>query len=456
MILAVVSVYLVILLFNSAGKLNTISAETSTAIFDSVIRNELEGMGKLAKDYAYWNDSVERLSLRLDPEFIEDNFLGSYMGDSFDISRVAVANLDKTIIMSIVDGEVEADPNKALAAEPYQYLMQQALQAEMTAPVPVTGFIKMGFELHMVACVPITPHDDQDPRFVFGQAYGLLLMSKKLDAAMINGWAQDFKFNSMMLFSSQQGPADYLAKPVINPLGEHLATIVWRADQPGTIFINNNSPILGGILLILTLITVFFGFNISRYIKMSVAAARELEQSQQELNRLAYYDRITGLPNRSLAIDRLSQSLKSIQRSKLHTAVMFIDLDGFKPVNDKYGHAIGDEILARVGKRVTSCIRKDDTVARVGGDEFLVILTGLASEDDIDEIAKTILQSLGRSFQVGEKAVEITASIGIAVALRDGNDPEELIGRADDAMYCSKHNGKNTYLFFNGLDMVST
>ncbi len=172
---------------------------------------------------------------------------------------------------------------------------------------------------------------------------------------------------------------------------------------------------------------------------------------KERLQTLAFFDHLTGLPNRALFMDRLEQALAVGQRIGSATAVMFLDLDGFKNINDKLGHSVGDEMLRQVASRLDDGVRTSDTVARLGGDEFVIILSGVTSAEDIDIAARRFLDAFIQKFTLGAHVRKITASIGVAVAPYDGNTVEELMRHADTAMYRAKHHGKNTYRLFSAF-----
>lgn len=168
----------------------------------------------------------------------------------------------------------------------------------------------------------------------------------------------------------------------------------------------------------------------------------------EELERLAYYDVLTGLPNRRLLAERLGQALAQTRRRQTLFAVAYIDLDGFKPVNDRYGHAWGDDLLVALSSRMRQCIREDDTLARVGGDEFVVLLQNLASEADCLPFLVRLRQACATPLQVKGQSLQVSASIGVAFCPRDGKtSAETLIAQADQAMYRAKRAGKNCYRF---------
>jgi diguanylate cyclase (GGDEF)-like protein/PAS domain S-box-containing protein len=176
-------------------------------------------------------------------------------------------------------------------------------------------------------------------------------------------------------------------------------------------------------------------------------AVRRL-QTQTRLAYMAEFDALTGLPNRNLLQDRLTQTVAQVRRRGEPGAVLFIDLDRFKLINDTLGHHLGDALLAEVGERLKQCVRSADTVGRVSGDEFAVVLSELSRADDAAVVAQKILNALARPFDLEGNEAYITASIGISVFPADGEDAETLLKNADLAMYRSKEMTRNAYCFF--------
>ncbi len=176
--------------------------------------------------------------------------------------------------------------------------------------------------------------------------------------------------------------------------------------------------------------------------------ADSLTLANQELTHLALHDMLTGLPNRTLLADRIQQGIQAVNERGGCFALMFIDLDGFKPVNDAFGHHLGDQLLREVGLRLREDLRSQDTLARIGGDEF-VLLVQLTQPDDAMGLAERQVGLINRTFMVAEHELQISASVGIAMFPGNGNSPQELLMNADAAMYHAKGMGKNGYSFFD-------
>ena len=164
----------------------------------------------------------------------------------------------------------------------------------------------------------------------------------------------------------------------------------------------------------------------------------ERQLNEEKLEHLAHYDPLTNIPNRVVFFDRLRQTISAMHQNGMMFGILYIDLDGFKEVNDTLGHKVGDLLLKNAAKRLCACLRLGDTVARMGGDEFAIILSPLRERRDAQRVTRKIQRCLGEAFLLDEHRCTIGASVGISYYPGDGNTPEELLKRADDAMYHDK------------------
>jgi len=175
----------------------------------------------------------------------------------------------------------------------------------------------------------------------------------------------------------------------------------------------------------------------------------QLKQAHDEVKKLAHYDSVTKLPNRRLFFDRLEKSISQAKRYKHKLAVLFLDLDGFKSVNDALGHTAGDKLLKKAGARMLKMIRATDTVARFGGDEFTFCLNDVKNRENVALVADKILTGLSKPFMINGETCQIGGSIGISIFPDDHVEIETLTKQADAAMYAVKRSGKNSYRFFD-------
>jgi diguanylate cyclase (GGDEF)-like protein/PAS domain S-box-containing protein len=190
---------------------------------------------------------------------------------------------------------------------------------------------------------------------------------------------------------------------------------------------------------------VLVGDQTSGVVHATVVDISDRKRAEEQIEFHAYHDVLTHLPNRKLFTDRLRHSMTRSKRTGRSVAVMFIDIDHFKTINDTLGHTAGDELLLEMSRRLRDCVREDDTVARLGGDEFTVILAELREPEDAIQVAQKILESVQEPITIGNMPIVVTASVGIALYPVDGSDPESLLRNADSAMYRAKEAGRNTY-----------
>lgn len=191
-----------------------------------------------------------------------------------------------------------------------------------------------------------------------------------------------------------------------------------------------------------------------QFVSTQVAAAIERKQVDARLHHMALHDPLTDLPNRALFRDRLQQAMLRARRGPEQVALLYVDLDRFKQVNDRHGHATGDALLVEAARRMQHCLRESDTVGRLGGDEFAILLHQVMPPSHVFELAEKICLALSRPFLLGDLSLELAASIGIAPCLGQTETPETLLDQADKAMYVAKQRGGNQW--HNALDIHRT
>jgi diguanylate cyclase len=263
---------------------------------------------------------------------------------------------------------------------------------------------------------------------------------KRLDASELRRLADLHVIDGLRLTAAP--PAEgWIGLPILDARGEAKAHLAWRPDRPGDVMRERLVPLtLFGSLVAIALFAFVIGYI--RWI------ARDLAISQEHAQNLLGRDPLSGLPNRLLFSERLDQELSRVSRSGGGLAVMFLDLDRFKDVNDTYGHAAGDELIKQVARRLEQLLRATDTLARFGGDEFAVIQSGLRVAQDADALARRILDAVTRPFEIGGMPVSVGVSVGISLAPENGLAREDLMRLADTALYQAKSEGRNRFRFF--------
>jgi len=220
------------------------------------------------------------------------------------------------------------------------------------------------------------------------------------------------------------------------------------AAESGRAVDNSVLAVIVGIVTLVVLVGTLVVSSIdAQFAAHTAKLAESLQVANQELRSVALYDALTGLPNRMLLEDRVRQAINRAARSRRLFALMFIDLDRFKPVNDDFGHGIGDMLLRQVGARLEGVTRKEDTVARMGGDEFIVLLTELTSRNEAAIVGQKLLNELNRPFRIESHDISVSGSIGVSIYPEDGDDINALVSKADAAMYQVKREGRNGVTF---------
>jgi len=248
---------------------------------------------------------------------------------------------------------------------------------------------------------------------------------------------------------ARETPAEELP---VRPVGFQLSSLIWFSVSFPVIHFSLTrlgfaTPVIAPLQEILALmLLILLAAMVVVYARLMRSENRRLEEerirSQEKVEHLAFHDDLTGLPNRRLLADRMTQALSRARRYNWHLAVLIIDVDNFKAVNDTLGHDAGDAILCQLASRLRRSIRENDTVARLGGDEFIAVIEGLRAQEDATRAADFLTASLGAPYEVNDQKVRVTSTVGCAIFPTQGDTLEDLLKEADAAMY-RKKNGKH-------------
>jgi len=241
-----------------------------------------------------------------------------------------------------------------------------------------------------------------------------------------------------MLGSGRQGPSFYAAMWHALRTDGHWSGEVWNRRKTGELYAE---------ILSITAVKGEDGL-LSHYLGLFSDITR-LKTHEAELAHIAQYDMLTGVPNRRLLGDRMKVALARARRDQLTLAVCMLDLDGFKEVNDRHGHDVGDQLLIEIARRLQAALREDDTLARLGGDEFVLLLSNLRHPEESHGVLERMLRGIAQPMSIGMAEVRVSASIGLTLYPHDDADPDTLLRHADQAMYTAKQEGKNRYHLFD-------
>jgi diguanylate cyclase (GGDEF)-like protein len=267
--------------------------------------------------------------------------------------------------------------------------------------------------------------------FQLRQKYSALAIAAKLGSALVMGLAITGMHYTGMA-AAQFAPG----------------SVCLAADATGGMDTTTLAVAIGVVTILILLATLSISALDAHFAARNARLAVELQSANDQLRTIALYDKLTGLPNRFLLEDRLRQAALHADRANGKFSVMFVDLDDFKPVNDTYGHDAGDELLRQVGSRLRQALRSEDTVARTGGDEFVIVLSEIEDAKAAGIVGQKVLAALADPVPFGRHSLEVSCSIGISVYPDDGRDTATLTANADVAMYHAKRAGKNGFRLF--------
>lgn len=416
-------------------------------IHDAVIITDLDG------NFTSWNHGAEVLLEYTSDEVIGKHITMLYLKEDFDLLKTSVQKLmtdgDKHIIRRIVKKSkkiIDVDLSLSLVKD------------ENGKPINMIGYAQDISERLKAENALVEQHKYlqsiidgvNDPIMVIQEDYTVKIMNESLKKSLRNFMIADPKnpkcYEVLYHRTSPCKGANHLC-PLRNVIetGKHMTVIHKNNTQNG----ENRSIELSASPLFDDNKRCTGIIEVSRDITGHLNIQKELIQQKNNLNYQAHHDTLTGLPNRALFNDRLEQAIETAKRNKTKIAVLFIDLDHFKEINDSLGHDIGDEILKTVSIRLKEIVRDEDTVARLGGDEFTVVLKELSQMHDAPLIAKKILNSLSEAFTIHTHTLYVSCSIGISIYPDDGISAKNLLKFADSAMYKAKEEGRNNYQYYD-------
>jgi diguanylate cyclase (GGDEF)-like protein len=264
-----------------------------------------------------------------------------------------------------------------------------------------------------------------------------------LDGSLLEDLADDYLFTGARFAWTDNSAAQERSYAFVSRRDEPVGFFIWTPHAPGSEVLGSVSPVLVAGLVIIAVIVALLLLRVRR-------SAVKLQASEAQAQHLAFHDTLTGLPNRALFEDRLDRALLELRRRPgEQVALLYLDLDRFKQVNDSLGHPEGDELLREVARRLTAAIRETDTVARLGGDEFAIIQTHVSRPEDVQELANRIMEAIIAPIKLSGAEATVGISLGGALAPSDASDRVELTRKADIALYQAKAAGRGRYVPFS-------
>ena len=376
-----------------------------------------------------------------------DRNVGTRLNADFGHDQIYIVEASGKPIYGMEDG-VRLDPSQLRLSPIITASIQQAQQGTLRSPTvgrPLASDTVMINNMPaMVGIVALSPSNTVIQRA--GLQRFLHVSVKYLDAALIKRMGEKFRLpNSRFETPSERGQGNSRI-PVISSNNALLGYIAWDQIKPASSLINQLLPALTAVTGLIALVLTFLLYRFSR-------ATLQLQESEAGAQRLALHDPLTDLPNRTLFDERLRLALQGMEKTQTKIALLYLDLDHFKHINDTLGHPAGDDLVRQVARRLEALVRKGDTVARLGGDEFGIVLETVEDICDVKSIAERLVAAIARPFDLTGEIVHIGASVGVVIAPDAGAKAEDLRRKADIALYEAKKNGRSRYQLFNaGMD----
>ena len=411
------------------------------------VADQVQAVVRQQQSVTVWDDAVQAARVRDQAWMIEN--LGAWMYTYYGHDRVYVLDASDQPIHAMREGVTlpvdvfdEDRPTIAGSVARMRDLIGKTKdQADSMERPVVSDLVSLNGTPAILSVQPIVPSSERVTQ-VPGTEY-LHVSIKVIDQDVVDSIAQNYLLSGAHVLPALAAPATSATLPLMDSRGVILGYIAWNQDRPGVTLVTKAAPAL--------LVAAFLGAAVMFFLLRSLRrASQQLQRSQSKAQFLAFHDTLTGLPNRALFEDRLKQALLGVSRDRPRVALLYIDLDRFKNVNDTFGHPAGDELVRQTANRLQKAVRQIDTVARLGGDEFAVILLDIEDVRAVEDLCERLLHQIEQPFDLAGNQVFVSASIGVALSPDTGADPADLLRKADIALYEAKKGGRGRHQVFAG------
>ncbi|MFO1183290.1 MAG: bifunctional diguanylate cyclase/phosphodiesterase [Bauldia sp.] len=442
-VLAATALAVFAILSELAAEANRVDHAVTEMAADAAVRSALNHLAATHEDYAVWDEAAEKLYGDVDQAFVAANIVGSTQaGKLYDIAVLLdEAGADAFayaggVPVGVASREFFGPPLAALIA---------SLADAPSLTHQSAGILATPDGLVAAVVGPVVPASeaaaDAEPR-----PQRLLLIAKRLDDVTVNALGEEFVIPSLRLAAGEEFTGGLTLR---DPSGKAVGTLFWTDRNPGAASLASATPLLVAVLSLL-------GLTLCLVLAAALRSVFALERAEGRARRLALQDGLSGLPNRDAFNAALDQALAADDPALRPAAVIYLDLDGFKAVNDRLGHAAGDLLIRRLGGRFAELVRGKGVLARIGGDEFAILVHGEDNAAAATSLADGLIERLLAPVEVDGQPVSVGTSVGVAL-YAPGLSAVELLRRADLAMYAAKADGRNRVrVFDSGLESSDT
>ncbi|MGA8258782.1 MAG: diguanylate cyclase [Arenicellales bacterium] len=413
---------------------DAIARQASQTIASAAMNSEEQSTARLVRDYSWWNAAVENLIFHFNPAWVKDNL--GWLHDNYGISRVFVFGPHRRHLYASLGAQRVALDDPAWKTPTLLEVVRKAAALPNYPSQSASAYVVFPDGVHLVSASKLLEEADKTGHPPYPNK-GILVVSRRIDAAFLARIQNDFELPDLRLAPALPTDGDQTAMALRTEDGTPAAYIAWTPSRPGHRLLEwLKVPLRLAFLLVAGAI----GVIVMRARRAGVALQEALDakrEAQTQLEFAAMHDHLTGLPNRALFLEHLKTALSQFERDGSIFAVHYLDLDGFKNVNDSLGHAAGDALLKEVAARLGETVRGADTVARFGGDEFAILQRDVGDRTSASLLAARVVDAVARPFELAEGTVHISISDGVAFS-RCSADPEQIIKDADGALYRAK------------------
>lgn len=433
--------------FYAAVQADRVSLERQKIFFANGLQDQIAAVEREQESVSVWDDSVTNAKSGNQAWMAEN--LSVWMYSYYGHNRVYVLDDANRPIHAMQEGKVAPasvygadEPALLPTIEKLRRLIAQPPKESTSGPTKMVAedLVSLDGKPAILSVMPLVPSSDRVTQAP-GSEY-LHVSAEFINAAVIGKIAEKYLLDGAHLLTLSQSVGS-AAIPLVDSRGVILGYIGWDQERPGLTLVRKAGPAL---IIAALLAASVLAFLLRRLRRASTA----LQTSRNEAQYLAFHDTLTGLPNRALFEDRLRRALLIAGHDAAKVALLYLDIDRFKHVNDTLGHPAGDELVRQTAARLQRTIREVDTVARLGGDEFAVILIDVRGVRDAEDVSERLQQRLREPFKLMDDQVFVSASIGIALSTGPEADADDLLRKADIALYEAKKNGRGRYQVFAG------
>ncbi len=432
----------------STTKSDDRALERQTRLVSHILAKEHEYLGDQLADISPWDDAVYALEDGIDIDWVDDN-LGADFYENYGHNRLYVLDPDLKPIYAMRDGgktDLSAyAADNAVLTPMARKLLTPEMQSTIDAFENGFGYVPTVTDIAIVegkaALVGVTPILGESGDVVVPPGKSFYHIAVRfLDQSLATELMEEYLIEGARFSSDASLNPGESVFPLTNQAGETVAWFKWMPDRPGAQILAETAPAMAGALGVGGMIILLLMRRLSR-------SSTELELARADAQYRALHDPLTGLANRAGFQDRLAQAVASLDQSKAKIALLALDLDRFKQINDTLGHESGDALLQQVAQRLQSVSRDGDTIARLGGDEFAIIQSSITSVKEAESLSDRIIATVSEPYSVLGAQAKIGVSIGIATAAT-ASDSDDITARADFALYEAKEAGRNRYRVF--------